>query len=67
MSAAVKFNIHNFIRTQTQRFKSSVMLNHVDITVRTSTLAMTLGVTDLNFQGISDKFYLPAETINKNG
>jgi hypothetical protein len=38
-----------------------------DVTVRTSNLAITLVEMDLNFQGISDTFYLEVETMNKNG
>jgi hypothetical protein len=52
---------------QTERVKFSVMVNRADNATRTSNLAVTLGVTYLNFQGISDKFYLQAETTNKNG
>ena len=71
-SAVIKFNIKHFICIQTQRFKSPVMSNNsdsvfIDLTMRTSNLAMTLVVTVLNFQGVSDKFYLQVKIMNKNG
>ena len=54
-SAVMTFNIKHFIWMQTQRFKSSVTVNHADNAVRTSNLAVTLGVTYLNFQGTKTK------------
>jgi hypothetical protein len=70
--AVIKFNIKHFICMQTQRFKSSVMLNHVDSSPHRhhcenlKSCNETCGKRS-KLSRLSDKFYLQAGTMNTNG